>query len=71
MISKENKQKLICLSGLCEHSSSDSSCYFLKYVDKGPEYLLSIFEKIVSDEVKSRLKKEDKKNGKTKKSVRK
>lgn len=79
MLSKENKQKLTCLAGLCDHEPGDSSCLFLKYVDKGPEAFLNVFEKIIEDEIKRRgLKDSEQKktkrkttNVKKKKSVRK
>lgn len=51
---KENKQKIACLAGLCDHSATDSSCLFLKVVDKGPEYWMNLIEKIIEDEVKAR-----------------
>lgn len=70
MISKENKQKLICLSGMCEHDPGDDSCLFLKYVDKGPEAFCRIIERIIEDEIKVRNTKAQK-NVKRKKSVRK
>lgn len=56
MLTKENRQKIICLSGLCDHSETDSSCLFLKVVDKGPEYWVELFEKIVEDEIRVRNK---------------
>ena len=54
MLTKENKQKITCLAGLCDHTETDSSCLFLKVVDKGPEYWANLIEKIVEDEIKAR-----------------
>ncbi len=54
MLTKENKQKITCLAGLCEHTAADSSCLFLKVVDKGPEYWMNLIEKIIEDEIKAR-----------------
>lgn len=60
-LSKETQQKLLCLSGLCQHESSDKDCLFAKFVDKGAEALFREFERIVEKEVQVR-----KSNGKSK-----
>ena len=59
-LSKETQQKLLCLSGLCQHGSLDKDCLFAKFVDKNAEALFREFEKIIEKEMQVR-----KPNGKT------
>lgn len=63
---KSSQKTIECLLGMCDHKPGDSSCLFLKVVDRDKDYVFGQLDKIIRLEAKTELMKE-----KTKKQKRK